>query len=152
MEKSMKTCSIKPADIKKKWVTVDASGMPLGRLATEIARVLRGKHKPSFVPHLDCGDNVIVTNAAKVALTGNKWDQKFYNHHSGYIGGIKSISAKDLLEKHPERLIKFAVKGMLPKNKLSRKIMLNLRVYKDENHEQAAQKPEAMPMRTANGE
>ena len=148
----MKTCSIKPADIQKKWVTVDATGKSLGRLASEVARVLRGKHKPSFVPHLDCGDNVVVTNASKVNLTGRKWEQKNYYHHSGYIGGIKEISAQDLLAKHPERLVQTAVKGMLPKTKLGRKIYMNLKVYAGEEHNHGAQKPEAMAPRTANGE
>lgn len=144
----MKTCSIKPADIKKKWVIVDAAGQPLGRLASEIARVLRGKHKPTFVPHLDCGDNVIVTNAAKISLSGSKWDKKFYYHHTGYIGGIKSISARDLLAKNPERLIENAVRGMLPKTKLARKVFKNLRVYADSEHGHTAQKPEPMTPRT----
>lgn len=148
----MRTCSIKPADIQKKWVTVDATGKSLGRLASEVARVLRGKHKPSFVPHLDCGDNVIVTNAAKIQLSGRKWDQKFYYNHSGYIGGIKGISAKDLLAKKPERLVEYAVKGMMPKTKLSRKVMNNLKVYADGEHKQEAQKPEVMAPRLANGE
>lgn len=148
----MKTCSIKPADIEKKWVTVDATGKSLGRLASEIAHVLRGKHKPSFVPHLDCGDNVIVTNAAKITLSGRKWEQKTYYHHSGYIGGIKSIKAKDLLDRHPERLIEYAVKGMLPGNKLSRKVMKNLRVFAGSEHGHEAQKPTAMMPRLVMGE
>ena len=140
----MKTCSIKPADIHKEWVVVDASNKPLGRLATEVARFLRGKHKPGFVPHLDCGDHVIVTNAAKIRLSGRKWEQKFYYHHSGYIGGIKGISAKDLLAKSPERLFTHAVRGMLPKNKLSRKVISNLKVYAGSEHKHAAQKPAPM--------
>lgn len=144
----MKTCSVKPSDIQKKWLLVDASDQQLGRLASEIARLLRGKHKPNFVPHLDCGDNVIVTNAKKISLTGRKLDQKFYFHHSGYIGGIKGISAKDLLEKNPTHLIELAVKGMLPKNKLSAKIMKNLRIYAGNDHDQSAQRPEAAPERT----
>jgi len=148
----MRTCSIKPADIQKKWVTVDATGKSLGRLASEIARVLRGKHKPTFVPHLDCGDNVVVTNASKVNLTGRKWEDKNYYHHTGYIGGIKEISAQDLLQKHPERLVQFAVKGMLPKTKLGRKVYKNLKVYAGTEHNHKAQKPEAMAPRTANGE
>ena len=150
----MKTCSIKPVDIQKNWVIVDATGKSLGRLASEVARVLRGKHKPSFVPHLDCGDNVVVTNAARVNLTGRKWEQKNYYHHSGYIGGIKEISAQDLLAKHPERLVQFAVKGMLPKTKLGRKVYLNLKVYAGDEHKHQAQKPGLMEPRTAiaNGE
>jgi large subunit ribosomal protein L13 len=137
----MKTFSVKPADIQKNWIVVDAADQPLGRVSTEIARLLRGKHKPTFVPHLDCGDNVIVINAEKVKLTGNKWLNKFYHHHTGYIGGIKSISARDLFDKKPEALIEKAVKGMLPKNKLSRHIFLNLRVYKGSEHGHEAQKP-----------
>jgi large subunit ribosomal protein L13 len=148
----MKTCSITPADIKKKWLIVDAAGKPLGRLASEVARVLRGKHKPDFVPHLDCGDNVVVTNAAHVILTGNKPNKKIYYNHSGYIGGIKAIVAKDLLAQHPERAIEFAVKGMLPKNKLAREIMKNLRVYPGTDHMHTAQKPEAMAPRLARGD
>lgn len=148
----MKTCSIKPADIKKQWFTVDATDKPLGRLASEIAYVLRGKHKPSFVPHLDCGDNVIVTNAEKIRLTGEKWNEKIYYHHSGYIGGIKAIRAADLLAKHPERLLETAVKGMLPKNKLARQIVQNLRVYAGTDHPHKAQNPQPMPSRTAKGE
>lgn len=148
----MKTCKITPADITKKWVVVDAENQTLGRLATEVARVLRGKHKPNFVPHLDCGDNVLVINAAKINLTGNKWDQKVYYHHTGYIGGIKAIKAKDLLEKAPERIITSAVKGMLPKNKLSSKLMTHLRVYAGAEHAHEAQKPEPMAPRIAKGE
>lgn len=145
----MKTCSIKTADIKKKWVTVDAANQSLGRVASEIAYVLRGKNKPTFVPHLDCGDQVIVTNADKIKLTGKKWDDKVYFHHTGYIGGIKGIAAKDLLAKHPERLIEIAVKGMLPRNKLSRDILKNLRVYAGSEHPHSAQAPEVMKPRTA---
>lgn len=148
----MKTCSIKPADIEKKWVTVDAAGKPLGRLASEVARVLRGKHKPSFTPHIDCGDYVIVTNAAQISLTGRKWERKVYYHHSGYIGGIKAIKAEDLLAKHPERLVESAVKGMLPKNKLSRHIFKNLKVYAGSEHAHEAQKPVPAAPRTGNGE
>lgn len=148
----MKTCSVKPADITKKWVVVDAADQPLGRVSSEISRVLRGKHKPNFAPHIDCGDYVVVVNASKVKLTGDKWDKKFYYSHTSYIGGIKAISAKDLLAKHPERLINFAVKGMLPKNKLARKIMTNLKVYPDAQHPHEAQKPEPMAPRTAKGE
>jgi len=152
LELGMKTCSIKPADIKKKWVTVDAAGKSLGRLASEVARVLRGKHKPEFVPHLDCGDFVIVTNASQVNLTGRKWEQKIYYSHSTYIGGLKAIKAKDLLAKQPERLLEYAVKGMLPKNKLSRQVIKNLKVYAGSEHAHAAQKPVPMAPRIANGE
>jgi large subunit ribosomal protein L13 len=137
----MKTFSVKPSDIKKKWVIIDAADQSLGRIASEIAAVLRGKNKPSFVPHLDTGDNVIVINAAKVKLTGNKWTDKLYQHHTGWIGGIKSIAARDLLAKHPERLVVSAVRGMLPKSKLGRHIYTNLRVYADDKHGQEGQKP-----------
>ena len=146
----MRTCSIKPADIQKKWVTVDATGKSLGRLASEIARVLRGKHKPTFVPHLDCGDNVVVTNASKVNLTGRKWEDKNYYHHTGYIGGIKEISAQDLLQKHPERLVQFAVKGMLPKNKLGADLFRNLYVFADSDHKFEAQKPSSIDLNKVN--
>jgi large subunit ribosomal protein L13 len=143
----MKTHSIKPVDIKKKWVVVDATDQTVGRLASEVARVLRGKHKPTFVPHLDTGDNVIVVNAAKVRLTGNKWRDKVYYHHTGYMGGIKAATAQEMLERHPERIVEIAVKGMLPKNKLGRHIASNLRVYADDKHGQDAQKPEPMAVR-----
>jgi large subunit ribosomal protein L13 len=137
----MKTYSVKAADIKKSWIVVDAAGQTVGRIATEIARILRGKHKPNFTPHLDCGDAVVVINAEKVVLTGNKMKDKFYHHHSGYMGGIKSIAAKDLLAKHPERIIQSAVKGMIPHTKLGNKIMKHLRVYAGTEHEHTAQNP-----------
>jgi large subunit ribosomal protein L13 len=139
----MKTYSVKPSDIKKKWVIVDAADQTLGRIASEIAAILRGKNKPTFVPHLDTGDNVIVINAAKVKLTGKKWTDKLYQHHTGWIGGIKSAAARDVLEKHPDRLISYAVKGMLPKSKLGKALYTNLRIYADDKHGQEAQKPEA---------
>ncbi len=144
----MKTHSIKQSDIKKKWVIVDAADQTLGRLATEVARVLRGKHKATFTPHLDTGDNVIVINAAKVKMTGTKLTSKFYHHHTGYIGGIKQKSASLILETNPERLISIAVRGMLPKNKLGRGLGTNLRVYADDKHGHEGQKPEAMALRT----
>lgn len=144
----MKTHSIKQSDIKKKWVIVDAADQTLGRLATEVARVLRGKHKATFTPHLDTGDNVIVINAAKVKMTGTKLTDKFYHHHTGYIGGIKQKSAGLILETNPERLVTAAVRGMLPKNKLGRGINTNLRVYADDKHGHEGQKPEAMALRT----
>jgi large subunit ribosomal protein L13 len=144
----MKTYSVKPADIKKKWVIVDATNQTLGRLASEVAHVLRGKNKPTFVPHLDTGDNVIVINASKVRLTGKKWTDKFYHHHTGFMGGIKQASAQELFQKYPERLVEIAVKGMLPKTKLGRKINTNLRVYADDKHGQDAQKPVAATPRT----
>lgn len=143
----MKTYSVKPTDVKKQWVVVDAAGQTVGRLATEVARVLRGKHKPTFVPHLDTGDNVVVINADKVKFTGNKMKDKFYHHHSGYVGGIKSISAENLLAKKPERILEHAIRGMLPKGPLGRKIGLNLKVYAGSEHPHAAQKPVAMKSR-----
>lgn len=145
----MKTHSVKPSELKKKWVIVDAADQTLGRVATQIASVLRGKHKASFTPNLDCGDNVIVVNAGKVRLTGNKMRDKLYNHHTGYMGGIKEISAQHLLEKQPTRLLEIAVKGMLPKTKLGRQIFTNLRVYADDKHGQDAQKPVPMATRLA---
>jgi len=148
----MKTCSITPADIKKEWVIVDGSNIPLGRVASQIAHILRGKHKASFVPHLDCGDNVIVINAEKISLSGNKWEQKTYYHHTGYIGGIKAITAKDLFQKKPEQMITKAVKGMLPKNKLANKQIKNLKVYVGSEHPHEAQKPSSAPMRLITGE
>ena len=137
----MKTCQVNPQDIKKKWVVFDATDQTLGRLSSQIAYVLRGKDKPQFVPYWDCGDNVIVTNAAKVRLTGKKWTDKKYYHHSTYIGGLKEQSAADILAKHPERLIETAVKGMLPKNKLSKKVILNLKIYAGSEHPHTGQKP-----------
>lgn len=144
----MKTTSVNATDFEKKWVVVDAADQTLGRLATEIAHVLRGKHKPSFVPYQDCGDNVVVVNAEKVKLTGQKWDNKVYHHHTGYIGGIKGIRAQDLKEKAPERLLTFAVKGMLPKTKLGRKVLNNLRVYAGTEHPHTGQEPVQMAPRT----
>jgi len=143
----MKTYSVKPADIKKQWVVVDAADQTVGRLATEVARVLRGKHKPTFVPHLDTGDFVVVINAEKVKFTGNKMKDKFYHHHTGWIGGIKSISAETMLAKKPERILEHAIRGMLPKGPLGRKVGLNLKVYAGSGHPHAAQKPVAMQPR-----
>lgn len=144
----MKTTSIKPADVKKKWLIVDAENQPVGRVASQIAYLLRGKHKATFTPHVDCGDNVIVINAEKVMLTGNKWKQKTYYHHTGYMGGIKAITAQHLLAKEPARVLETAVRGMLPKNKLAKKIIKNMRVYAGAEHSQEAQTPEAAPVRT----
>ena len=135
------TKSAKPKDIQKEWFLVDADGVLLGRMASKIAKIIRGKHKTNYTPHIDCGDNVVVINADKIKLSGNKWDQKEYIRHTGYPGGRKVVVAKDLLEKHPTRLIEKAVKGMLPKNKLGRLINKNLYVYAGENHDQTAQKP-----------
>jgi len=135
------TGSVKPTDINKEWLLIDANGALLGRIASKIARIIRGKHKTHYTPHMDCGDNVVVINADKIRLSGNKWDQKEYVRHSGYPGGRKVTVAKDLLETHPTRLIEKAVKGMLPKNKLGRAINKNLYVYSGETHKQTAQKP-----------
>jgi large subunit ribosomal protein L13 len=148
----MKTTSIKPADIKKKWVIVDAADQTLGRLASEIAYVLRGKNQTNFTPHVDTGDHVVVVNAEKIRLTGNKLQAKSYYWHSGYIGGIKRATAADLLAKKPERILEIAVKGMLPKNKLGRKMFNKLNVYTGTEHPHQAQQPEPMKPRTAAGE
>ena len=144
----MRTHVVKKAEMEKKWVTVDAEGQTLGRLASQIASVLRGKDKPTFTPNQDLGDNVIVVNAAKVKLTGNKLADKFYYHHTGYIGGIKRASAQEILDSKPERLITYAVQGMLPKNKLGKQLARNLRVYAGSEHTQEAQKPVPMAERT----
>ena len=143
----MQTSSIKKNEHGKKWVIIDAKDKLVGRLATDISRVLRGKHKPTFTAHVDCGDNVIVINASKLKFSGNKIDQKMYYHHTGYIGGIKSTSARSMLEKHPERVVFKAVKGMLPKNKLSNRILKNLRVFPGEEHAHDNQKPQEFPKR-----
>ena len=138
----MKSFVAKPADIERKWYVIDANGQTLGRLATQVAMILRGKHKPIYTPHVDCGDHVIVINAGKVVLTGKKLEQKKYYRYSGYVGGLKETSAKDMLEKKPELLVYEAIKGMMPKNSLGREMLTKLRVYKDAEHTHAAQKPE----------
>jgi large subunit ribosomal protein L13 len=138
------TYSAKNSDNQGKWWVVDAEGAVLGRLASEVASRLRGKHNPLFTPHVDTGDWVIVINAEKVNLTGRKWDQKQYYRHSGYIGGLKSITARKLLEKKPEDLVRFAVKGMLPKNRLGRKLFKKLKVYTGDEHPHSAQQPEVL--------
>ncbi len=140
----MRTFMAKIADIKRNWYIIDAAGKPLGRLATEVATLLRGKHKPEFTPHIDTGDFVIVLNAEKVFLTGKKLKQKFYYRHSGYPGGIKAISCADLLRKNPCKVIELAVKGMLPHNKLGRATFKKLKVYSGEEHPHAAQQPEIL--------
>ncbi|UCD11772.1 MAG: 50S ribosomal protein L13 [Nitrospinaceae bacterium] len=140
----MKTFSAKKEDVVKKWVVIDAADQPLGRVASKAAYIIRGKHKPIFTPHVDTGDNVIIINAARVKLTGQKWDQKVYYHHSGYPGGIKSITAKEMREKRPANLLKKAVNGMLPKNRLGRSLQTNLRVYDNDEHPHQAQMPEAV--------
>jgi large subunit ribosomal protein L13 len=137
----MKTYVAKPEDFKRDWYVVDASDQVLGRLATQIAMRLRGKHKPIFTPHLDTGDFIIVINADKVQLTGRKTDQKMYWRHSGYPGGIRGVSAKRMLETKPEELIRHAVRGMLPKNRLGRKLLKKLKVYSGAEHPHQAQQP-----------
>jgi large subunit ribosomal protein L13 len=147
----MKTFSAKPADVEKKWVVIDATGLVVGRLASIIALRLRGKHKPSFTPHVDDGDNVIVINAEKVVFTGRKRDQKIYYHHTGYIGGIKERSAKSIFEgRFPERIVEKAVERMLPRGPLGRKQLGNLRVYPGAEHPHEAQKPEALDVGALN--
>ena len=147
----MKTFSAKPSNIEKKWFLVDAEGVVLGRLATIIAKILRGKHKASFTPHMDMGDNVIVINAKKVQLTGNKRAKKIYYWHTGYPGGIKSRTAEEILEgKFPERVVMKAVQRMLPGGVLSRAQMTNLRVYADTEHPHEAQNPEILDIKSMN--
>ena len=136
------TYSVKKSEIESKWYIIDAQDKPLGRVATEVAKLLRGKHKPTYTPNLDVGDHVIVINCDKVALTGKKLDQKVYRHHTGYIGGMKEITARDLLNKSPEKMMLLAVKGMLPHNSLGRQMIKKLRVYAGSEHENIAQKPE----------
>lgn len=137
----MKTYMAKPQEIERKWYVVDAKGKTLGRLASEVAKILRGKHKPQYTPHIDTGDFVIVVNAAQVELTGKKLTDKIYYRHSGYPGGLKQISAGELRKKRPERLIEYAVKGMLPKGSLGRKQFKKLKVYAGADHPHEAQKP-----------
>jgi len=140
----MRTFSPKPGDIEDKWYVIDAHDKVLGRLASETAKVLRGKHKPQFTPHVNCGDHVVVINAEKVKVTGKKPLQKLYRRHSGWPGGLKTIVYRDMQKKFPERIIHLAVKGMLPKNRLGRAMAKKLRVYAGPDHPHASQKPEAM--------
>ena len=133
-----------PATIERKWYVVDATDMTLGRLASEVAKVLRGKNKAIFTPHADCGDYVIVVNAEKIKVTGKKLDQKIYYHHSDYVGGMKETTLKDMMAKKPEKVVELAVKGMLPKGPLGRQMYKKLHVYAGPDHEQAAQKPEVL--------
>jgi large subunit ribosomal protein L13 len=140
----MKTFNTKPADIKRSWYVVDATGKTLGRLATGIARILKGKHKPYYTPHLDCGDYVIVVNAGKIRVTGKKLDEKFYYSHSGYPGGLKQVVLRTQLEKHPDRVIKAAVWGMLPHGRLGRKMFKKLKVYSTPTHPHTAHKPKKL--------
>ena len=138
------TYSAKRSDNQNKWWIVDADGAVLGRLATQVAARLKGKHNPMYTPHVDTGDSVIVINAAKIKLTGRKMDQKNYYRHSGYMGGLKSITARKLMEKRPEDVISHAVKGMLPKNRLGRKLFKKLKVYAGDQHPHGAQQPEEL--------
>ena len=147
----MKTTSLKPAEVEKKWVVIDAKGLVVGRLASVVAMRLRGKHKPAYTPHVDCGDNVIVVNADKVVFTGRKREQKVYYHHTGYPGGIKERSAKAILDgRFPERIVEKAVERMLPRGPLFRQILGNLRVYKGEEHPHASQQPEKLDVAALN--
>ncbi|WP_298508331.1 50S ribosomal protein L13 [uncultured Kordia sp.] len=138
---SYKTISANKATADKQWVLVDAEGQTLGRMASKVAKLLRGKYKPSFTPHADCGDNVIIINAEKINLTGNKWTDKTYIRHTGYPGGQRSLTATELFEKDPAKLVEKSVKGMLPKNKLGSALFRNLKVYVGAEHGQEAQKP-----------
>jgi large subunit ribosomal protein L13 len=140
----MKTYVANPAEIERSWYIVDAEGQTLGRLASQIAAVLRGKHKPTFTPHVDCGDYVIVVNAEKIHVTGQRLEQKKYYRHSGYPGGLREISLADQLERYPTRPVELAVKGMLPKNKLGRKMFKKLKVYAGTEHPHQAQQPVPM--------
>lgn len=142
----MKTVSAKPAEVRRDWYVVDATGKTLGRLATEIAHRLRGKHKPIYTPHVDTGDYIVVVNASKVRVTGNKMQDKVYYHHTGYIGNMKSINLQDMLDKAPERAIEIAVKGMLPKNPLGRAMFKKLKVYAGPEHNHQAQQPQALEL------
>ena len=138
----MKTFMLRKEDVEHKWYVIDAEGKTLGKVAERAAYVLKGKHKPTFTPHVACGDNVIIINADKAVLTGKKLEQKYYRHHSGYIGGLKEVQYKLLMEKNPEKAMMLAVKGMLPHNTIGANSLTRLRVYKGSEHDHAAQKPE----------
>ena len=142
----MKTYHAKPGEVEREWIVIDATDMVLGRLASEVAQILKGKRKPQYTPHVDTGDFVIIINAEKIRLTGNKAEKKIYYSHSGFIGGLKEVSFQRMLEKHPERIIEKAVKGMLPKNTLGRAMNRKLKVYAGPNHPHAAQKPREMTL------
>ena len=142
----MKTISVREQDIQRDWVVVDAQGETLGRLATRVATLLRGKHKPDFTPHVDCGDYVIVVNAEKIHVTGQKMSQKKYYRHSGYPGGLKQITLQDQLKKFPNRVIESAVRGMLPRNRLGRQMFKKLKVYAGPNHPHQAQQPKSLEL------
>ena len=138
---SYRTVSANKASVNKEWLVVDAEGEVLGRLASKVAKLIRGKHKPNFTPHVDCGDNVVIINAEKIKLTGNKWNDKTYVRHTGYPGGQRMLTANELFGKDPSRVVEKAVKGMLPKNKLGSALFRNLFVYNGGEHQQEAQKP-----------
>ena len=143
----MKTFMASPATIERKWYVVDATGHTLGRLASEVAKVLRGKNKPIFTPHMDCGDYVIIVNADKVNVSGKKLDQKIYYKHSDYVGGMKETTLREMMAKKPEKVMELAVKGMLPKGPLGRSMMTKLHVYAGPEHDNAAQKPEVLEIK-----
>ena len=145
---SYKTVSANRNTVTKEWVLVNAENQVLGRLASEVAKMLRGKNKPNFTPHVDCGDNVVIINAEKIRLTGKKWDAKQYIRHSGYPGGQSSLTAKELMDRKPTAMVEKAVKGMLPKNKLGAELFRNLYVYEGEEHDQKAQKPKEIKLNT----
>lgn len=140
----MSTYMAKPETVERRWFVIDAAGKPLGKVAVKAADILRGKHRPEYTPHVDCGEFVIVINASKAVLTGKKLDQKFYRHHSGYIGGLKEISYRHLMETRPEMAVELAVKGMLPHNSIGAKSFTRLKVYAGAEHKQQAQKPVAV--------
>ncbi len=140
----MKSFMASPATIERKWYVVDATGYTLGRLASEVAKVLRGKNKPIYTPHMDCGDYVIIVNADKVSVTGKKLDQKIYYNHSDYVGGMRETTLREMMNKKPERVVELAIKGMLPKGPLGKEMYKKLHVYAGPDHEQAAQKPEVL--------
>lgn len=143
-EKDMSSFIQKPAEVERKWYVVDAEGKTLGRMASAVAAILRGKNKPTYTPHVDCGDYVIVINAEKVAVTGKKRQEKIYKRHTGYPGGLRELTFEQLMEKHPEEVVRHAVKGMMPNGKLGRKMFKKLKVYAGPEHDHAAQKPEVL--------
>lgn len=140
----MKSFMAKPLEIERKWYVIDAEGKPLGRLASEVASILRGKRKPIFTPHVDTGDYVIIVNAEKVLFTGRKLDKKLYRHHTGHPGGLKEVTARELMAKKPEQALRLAIKGMLPKNSLGRQMFTKLKVYAGAEHNHQAQQPEVL--------
>jgi large subunit ribosomal protein L13 len=142
----VKTYVVKETDVTRKWFVVDADGKNLGRLASEIAQILRGKHKPIYSPHLDVGDYVVVVNADRIAVTGRKMDQKMYYRHTGYPGGLRELNLRDMLLRHPTNAVKFAVRGMLPKNRLGRRMIRKLKVYAGPEHPHQAQQPEVLEL------